>query len=371
MGASLRPSEPGAETTAPSQPIQQMPSRRRRVARWLASVEETGDGGYRAGLTIAGAVGIAVAGIVASCAWLVLDRTACPGRLPKLADGGNICNQFTWQPEFYVWAMLIAAQVAFAAVVLVPLVRVNACEIRRLLEDGSGARDVGLVAVGAVALAGAAIVFAFAKNTLPEHLARYPETFPLSHYQSKIGVVVALVLAMGLAGVCGIWIAGLRADRLFRGDADVADELADFLHLRRTLTMLLGCVATGIGLATLATGALRQAVLAMNGLLAPGETAFAFDQQYVLLYGLVFTGLLAVAYAPSFLALKDAGNRLREATLPLLPPGDPAFGERVDARKRLDDFLEVSLSATASFRATVAILTPLASALVGLLLPKA
>jgi hypothetical protein len=357
--------------TAPSQPIEQMPSHRRRVARWLASVEELAGGGYRASLTIAGAVGIAVAGIVASCAWLVLDRTACPTGLPKLAKGGNICTQFTSQPEFYLWVMLIAAQVAFASVVLVPLVRVGVCETGRLREDPAGAREIRWVAVAVIALTGAAVVFAFAKDILAEKLARYPTSFPLSHYELKVGVVVGLVLAMGLLSVFGIWIAGLRADRLFRGDVDTGRELADLLHLRRTLTMLLGCVATGIGLATLATGALRQAVLAMNGLLAPGATPLAFDQQYVLLYGLVFTGLLAVAYTPSFLALREAGARLRESTLPLLPPGDPAFGERVDARKRLDDFLELSVSATASFRATVAILTPLASALVGLLLPKA
>jgi hypothetical protein len=101
----------------------------------------------------------------------------------------------------------------------------------------------------------------------------------------------------------------------------------------------------------------------------PRCTELVFAREYVLEYGLFFTGLLAIAYAPSFLAMRRAGLRLRNKTYPMLAPGSANFFERLEERRRLDEFLQTNLSANANFKAGVAILTPLAGSVVSLLLP--
>jgi hypothetical protein len=84
--------------------------------------------------------------------------------------------------------------------------------------------------------------------------------------------------------------------------------------------------------------------------------------------GLLFSGLLAIACPPSFLSMRKAGGRLREATYPLPQAHDPAFFEAVENRRKLNDLLQTNLSATATFKAGVAIFTPLAASLTSTLL---
>ena len=108
-----------------------------------------------------------------------------------------------------------------------------------------------------------------------------------------------------------------------------------------------------IGLATLATGALRNAVLAVH---------LRFDAYYLLLYGLYFTGVLAVAFAPSYLAMRNTGARLRDRSFPLPDPNDSSCFDVLTKRKSFDDLIQLNLWASATFKAGVAILAPLASA---------
>jgi hypothetical protein len=366
--------------TAPSHDaeLHEKRSRRTRFGRWLTEPVRFDD----AGLTVLGTVGTAAAAIVLTTLWLVAGRHRCVSGLPPLGNlpkDATVCSAFVAQPEFAIWVMLIAAQVALAAVALVPLIRVAVRETRGLVADRGGTDGLGWVVLAFFAFTGVAVTFGFSARLLPADVMkdrmRLPRDWPLFHYELKINVVVALVLAAGLLAVIGIWVVGLRLDRLFRdaGRTPTDADVNEFIRLRQTLMLLLGVVAAIIGLATLATGALRNAVLALDAFAKPNTSPppYQFDEQYVLIYGLFFTGLLAVAFLPSFFAMRSAGGRIRDAALPLLPPTSPDFAARVDARTKLDTFLQINVSASASFKASVAIFTPLATALVGLLLPKA
>jgi hypothetical protein len=145
-----------------------------------------------------------------------------------------------------------------------------------------------------------------------------------------------------------------------------------------------------IGLGTLASGLLREAVLATNeialekrpetqpsisikddpttALTEAYRTALEFDPKYVALYGLFFTLLLALAFAPSYLALRSAARELREHTLPLPPPTANDFDEVRQKRQTLDELLQTNLTAFGSFKAGIAILSPLAGSLTALIL---
>lgn len=176
-------------------------------------------------------------------------------------------------------------------------------------------------------------------------------------------MVVAIGLVIGFAAIAGTWATAMLLNRLRPENPPTREDLERFLALRRDLTSLLAVAGALIGLATLATGALRLAVLATDRL--------QFASEYVVAYGLFFTGLLAIGFAPAFLAMRGAGARLRDSAHPLTAPNDADFTEVIAKRAALDVILETNLSASATFKAGVAILTPLAGSMLGLVLPGA
>jgi hypothetical protein len=235
-------------------------------------------------------------------------------------------------------------------------------------------------------------------------------SYPLHHHDLKVLSLVGTGLLIGILAIAGMWIAAAGLDDLaLRASARVSD-IRRFVALRSELTEMLAVAGVLIGFATLTAGALRGAVLASNDELVyrekavaclaervkvaeagkqnepkitrpavrerfdelihtyPGCRPLAFDPLYVLAYGLVFSGVLGIAFAPCFLSLREAGSRLREATYPLPDPSDPTFFDVVENRKKLDDFLQTNLSATTTFKAGVAILTPLLASLTSTLL---
>lgn len=99
------------------------------------------------------------------------------------------------------------------------------------------------------------------------------------------------------------------------------------------------------------------------------ELALAFDERYVIAYGLLFTGILGLAFAPTFFRMRRAGEQLRDRSFPLPRPTSPTFEATVQRRASFDAFLETNLTATATFKAGAAIATPLAASLLSVALP--
>jgi hypothetical protein len=234
---------------------------------------------------------------------------------------------------------------------------------------------------------------------------RNERAWPLTYHNPKLMSFVGIGLLIGFLAIAGMWLATVGLEDLALRARARASHVRRFVALRSEITEMLAVAGVLIGFAILATGALRTAVLATNDepfyrpttvtcLVSrvkkyepnartdrqsvskrfdkyiakyPG-CRLAFDHQYVLGYGLLFSGLLAIAFAPSFLSIRKAGTRLRDATYPLPHPSDPTFFEAVDNRRKLDDLLQTNLSATATFKAGVAIVTPLAASVISTLL---
>jgi len=68
--------------------------------------------------------------------------------------------------------------------------------------------------------------------------------------------------------------------------------------------------------------------------------------------------------------MRRAGTELRDRSYPLPEPENARFFEVVDNRNSFDALLQTNLSATATFKAGVAILTPLAASLLSTNLPS-
>jgi hypothetical protein len=198
--------------------------------------------------------------------------------------------------------------------------------------------------------------------TLPLFLfPRVLPDYPLPYHKAKVLAESGASYVVGLLAAVGIWLvhAAVRAEL---GTVRGPDQVGDFLRLRGHLNRLLAVEGTLIGAAVLAAGGLRNALVA-------GKVVEAADYSslYILFYGAFFTMLLALAYVPTDLALIAAGHRLCEVIAPMPPLASDAWMEWYKVRGTLEDFLQLRVGPGTSLRAALAILAPLSSSLIALL----
>src|SRR5262249_49753578 len=153
-----------------------------------------------------------------------------------------------------------------------------------------------------------------------------------------------------------------KLDRTQPGTA--GNPVAGFLRLRELVHRSLLLVGTLIAGAILGAGALRNAV---NAFYHPNY----FPIEYVLLYGAFFSLVLLAIYPPTYNQLQLSGRWLVEHYAKWCDPDDPRWDGSVAKRGQLVSLLQLELSLTGSLQAGVAILAPLGTALLGLLLPGA
>ncbi len=332
-------------------------------------------------LAITAPVAAALLAIVV-VAWVILSD----------ARSTEVGKAFTSTPEFLFWLLVLGGQ---AAVWLVALPYVATTVWRRGRDlRGRGALDaLALLSLALTAVVLLAIAVRFTVGA-PENgnadLRGVPtgDAWPLPDHVDRVGPIVLFAMLVVIAAVVGMWLAGIALRELARTPS--VDDVPRFVELRNEMNTLLAIAGVVIGLGTLASGLLREAVLATNEialakkpltqpsvaikddpstkLVEAYRTALEFDPKYVALYGLFFTLLLALAFAPSYLALRSAARELREDTLPLPPPTANEFDEVRQKRRALDELLQTNLSAFGSFKAGIAILSPLAGSLTALIL---
>jgi hypothetical protein len=296
--------------------------------------------------------------------------------LGVLSIGGFGPKPWTESVEFRVWGLLVVAQTAtwvLAAAVLLSPPMLN--PIRGIYADAR--RSVRtFVLAAAVPLVGFAVLGP-ALLTVDYPL---PGSVPKSIVLNLLGAAVAL---LGVAEMALVK-AALQGEPARGGAAD----LDRFLELRSVLQRVLAVVGAILGAAILATGARRNAANAYPDHLRayihghPGylqqhqaqksflNTALhaPFPHEYLLFFGAFLTLLLALFYAPVYLRLLETGRANLEAACPLGDPASAGWADSYEKRKKLQEYLQLEVSASASFRAGVAIFAPLGSALLALLL---
>lgn len=265
---------------------------------------------------------------------------------------GPAARDLIHSSSFVLWASLICAQTMLWTLASFPVF----ATLRRHKKGWKGQR-VDIV-VSALILVGIVVAIVVVGN----RLHRIPEVFPRSH--PKVWTLTGIALLLALAASISIWLIRGRLAELRAGAGK--NELSLYIEFRGDLERLLGILGAVVGLAVLATAALRQVVLEYA---ASGHPNADFPADYPILYGLILSLVLALIYLPTYLALLDAGSDLRRRAAPLPEPDDPGFEAAVAKRQTLTDLLGLDVSASTSFRAGVAILSPLLGALVSLL-PK-
>jgi hypothetical protein len=276
--------------------------------------------------------------------------------------------RFVALPQTQLWLFAVGAQTALMAILLAPAWQM-AREVR--VEREPAAALAGLALVIAVV----AVFFVIAAHVRPDY------AFP--HHDAKAYAITGLGLLACAPAILTIWRVqgGLeklldgarprdvahcearlrRFDRTQPGDA--GNPIAGFLRLRELVHRSLLLVGALIGGAILGAGALRNAVNTFYG-------PQTFPIEYVLLYGVFFTVLLTVIYLPTYVRLQATGRWLVEHYVRLCEPTEPDWDSRYAKRTQLIQLLQLELTLGGSLQAGAAILAPLATSLLGLLLPS-
>lgn len=258
---------------------------------------------------------------------------------------------FVRLPEAQVWILLVGIQVAFWSMVAGALWR-DAARLRTTTNLDRAER--------AVIVAGAALVAA--PVLLAPALARpitHADPIPLAGSQAKMLVVYLAAAGVASIGVAGLWLVSVCFARDLHVAGSTHEQLASFIEARQTLLRIGSILAAMVALATLATGALRDALLAARG--------STFSATMVLAYGAAYTAVLAVLYVPPYVNMQASSRRLTEALYPPLLPGEDGFADRQQHRSDLAGILRTDVAAPDSLKVAAAVLAPLVSGLVAVL----
>ena len=256
-------------------------------------------------------------------------------------------QKFVSSPEFHLWLLLIAGQTALWFAIVIPLI-----ELLRSLPF-----DKRILPKCAVYLLGFALLSMGAKYLRPE-------VHPLAFHTVKMPIINTIGSIAGTSAIFGIWLVQAALERLnlrLESGKEHTSEIKDFLSLQTKLEKLLLAAGIIIGAATLATGGLRNATLAYQ------ETA-SFPREYVLLYGIFYSGLLALIYGPAYASLLAVGSRLHDAIIPIPETPPDSWDSWLSNRKAVGELLQIQSGPLTSFTNGVSILTPLIGSLVAILL---
>jgi hypothetical protein len=258
-------------------------------------------------------------------------------------------------PLFLAWGVLIVAEGVFAWAGLLPTL----WALRRLWTSTSLTTHRYLGgATGAIAVS----IIAFLVG-LPVWVPRLDVTWPLGSYHPlRVGVVGAVVILPALSAILTMWLAAASADAPPPNASRVPIEVVrQYLENRGIVQACLWFLGVVIGITVLATGMLRQSMVAGK---------FAEEAKYPaslpLAYGAFFTLVVLLCYAPAYALIRRAGNRLLHdllsSTTDLL-----TWDEQQSKFSRL---LGLDLRLDQSVKDSVAILGPLLAGLMSTALPK-
>lgn len=259
-------------------------------------------------------------------------------------------EKFAESGQFRLWLFLIAAQTALWAIAAASLtILANQETLEGAWPDRRGA-VVAYVVAAAVPLFGFVAIVAVlggVKNPLPDHTWKLVGLYTLGTIVALIGVAV-----FALISVC-------LQDEGARG---TAAAIARYVELRRLLQRVLTIEGAILAAAVLAAGALRNAIVAYP------HYRSAYPREYVFIVGAYFTLILALLYAPVYAKLLQVGRANLDAACPLVEPTSPEWLAAYEKREKLGQYLQLEVTTGSSFQAGIAILAPLTSALVALLL---
>src|SRR3954467_2149673 len=263
---------------------------------------------------------VALGGLITGALIVVADR-------PWWSDEARV---FARRPEFLIWLAVVCVMVASFAIGGVFVFRA----LRRLWRYGDGHwREI---ATSAALVFGAMLAFAIVSRRSATQWHGF--VFPGMPVKTALLVWLGVVVALGAA--IGMWLVHAALERLFDDEVTPPGSLlVRFADLQSQIKALVAIQGAVLGGAILSAGALRNAVLA-----APRHPDF--PSEYVLIYGVFLSGLVALCFVPTQARVSALGRRLRNRWLADPPsPAGPEWSEWYGRRTAVGEMLGLDVSA--------------------------
>ena len=265
------------------------------------------------------------------------------------AEATSESRAFIMTPGFYVWMfLLIVATIVLA--LSVPVV------LKQLVELKGNFRGNRLEIISSCIIMCLLYVVPF--------IPKGPEGANVLTYQhAKINILLGLGLIVALQAMIGIWLvhAALRTE--FKKVRVEHRQVARFQSLRDQLQCFLGVLGTLISLMTLSIGAQRNALVAAGAI-----EASKMPDANILTMGAYFTVLVALSYLPTYWLLREVGRRICDTFFPTSSITPKSLSGWHSGRKSLEAVLNVPVGAGQSLQSGIAILAPILSGIVSVLL---
>lgn len=280
----------------------------------------------------------------------------------------NPCSaSFTEIPQFSVWYCLVGFETAIWSILSIPL-------WKRLQQFNSHLQKHWLEILLTILLVTFLVVLMF------DGAAQFVDELqvPLYGFRRKTELLNAIGLILVLLAGSGMWLVQIALqDLILKENQSNNQKISSFLDLRDTLQNFLLTAGTIVGAATLATGALRQTILnwysASSSIISVScerTASVSYSPETVLLYGIYLSGILALAYLPTYRTLIAVGHKLCDKLSPMPNFHDAEWAAWITKRKALEEMLKLNLSVKQSFETSVAIFTPLVTSSISFLLEK-
>jgi hypothetical protein len=269
----------------------------------------------------------------------------------------QLAQDFLRSPAGQFWLFLIVVQTVYWAAVAKP----QYTSLRALAKYFKGdAVAIILWCVLFAMLIFAARIFAPSCGLKIDQATGVKLGYGLPHSGIKLTVHTIIGAAVALMAGAGSLLVRVGFKTLLPSTAAPSMKIKRFLSLRSCLLYFLTIAGLMLGLVTLAQTAKRSAV--MYTVCDP-----PFDRERVLIFGLYYTGIVVLAFAPTFTAMFNAGRKLRDDILPMPSPEDDNWPTWYEKRQKLEQLLEFSNSQGA--RAILTFAAPLIGSAFSLLTP--
>lgn len=258
---------------------------------------------------------------------------------------------FIRTPYFLAWLIMNGIQGGFWVVVIVPLVRWLG-----QLRNGwrKRQRDVvlGLVLLLAVVL--------IADYFFAEFY--HPKDLPLYNHMTRITILNLAGSPLAVVAILGIWLVQGELEVELSAPKLTFQHAEKLIMLRRQAMLFLTIAGFIIGTSTLSFGVMRNAVM----LVEPARKDF--PPISVVVWGVFYSSILALAYAPTYLAFADAESRIEHDIAPVPPDteGDPA--EWLKEKNSLQEHLSTGGTGWAQFQSVFSIFAPLMGSVIPVLM---
>jgi hypothetical protein len=281
-------------------------------------------------------------------------------------------QEFRAVPQFWVWVFLLGIQTMFFTVVILP----NWLQFRELLNEQVAGRNVRqrngismmliLAAICFLALMGLANLSITSLQDVSKDF-ELPQGHGLRIFMLTVyGALTALPIVLSMFLIyMGVQTKAREIEGGTLDEAGLFEAARSLLKYRRILQTSLLILGIIVSILPVSTGALRSILVALD---QANDTNFPIT--LIAVYGLFYTTILIVFYAPVHLSLAEASRKLRDKLCPIADMDSIEI--KLKQRAALDEWLETNTGLTQNLRTGIVTLFPLiASLVVSLLGPNA